>query len=124
MKMKHPGLPGAGSTNVLCDPKVRSASGPRHGFPSERYGPRILSATAQSAWFAVQPVQADVTRKYFPLCLNGADSIELYGRTRGAGFDPEVKRRIILGTYVLSRGKGSNGERVKPEVGSGVVCIV
>jgi aspartyl-tRNA(Asn)/glutamyl-tRNA(Gln) amidotransferase subunit A len=36
--------------------------------------------------------------------LEGADPIELYGRTRGAGFGAEVKRRIILGTYVLSSG--------------------
>jgi len=34
----------------------------------------------------------------------GADPIELYSNTRGAGFGPEVKRRIILGTYVLSSG--------------------
>jgi aspartyl-tRNA(Asn)/glutamyl-tRNA(Gln) amidotransferase subunit A len=34
----------------------------------------------------------------------GADPIELYARTRGAGFGTEVKRRIILGTYVLSSG--------------------
>jgi aspartyl-tRNA(Asn)/glutamyl-tRNA(Gln) amidotransferase subunit A len=36
--------------------------------------------------------------------VGGADPIELYSRTRGAGFGAEVKRRIILGTYVLSSG--------------------
>src|SRR5271167_3145375 len=36
--------------------------------------------------------------------VEGADPIELYSRTRGAGFGAEVKRRIILGTYVLSSG--------------------
>jgi aspartyl-tRNA(Asn)/glutamyl-tRNA(Gln) amidotransferase subunit A len=36
--------------------------------------------------------------------VDGDDPISLYGRTRGAGFGPEVKRRIILGTYVLSSG--------------------
>jgi aspartyl-tRNA(Asn)/glutamyl-tRNA(Gln) amidotransferase subunit A len=34
----------------------------------------------------------------------GNDPIELYSKTRGAGFGLEVKRRIILGTYVLSSG--------------------
>ena len=36
--------------------------------------------------------------------VEGADPIEMYGRTRGQGFGAEVKRRIILGTYVLSSG--------------------
>jgi aspartyl-tRNA(Asn)/glutamyl-tRNA(Gln) amidotransferase subunit A len=36
--------------------------------------------------------------------VGGADPIELYRKTRGAGFGAEVKRRIILGTYVLSSG--------------------
>jgi aspartyl-tRNA(Asn)/glutamyl-tRNA(Gln) amidotransferase subunit A len=34
----------------------------------------------------------------------GEDVIDMYGKTRGAGFGPEVKRRIILGTYALSAG--------------------
>ncbi|HEX3798786.1 MAG TPA: Asp-tRNA(Asn)/Glu-tRNA(Gln) amidotransferase subunit GatA [Verrucomicrobiae bacterium] len=36
--------------------------------------------------------------------VDGSDPISLYGNTRGAGFGSEVKRRIILGTYVLSSG--------------------
>ncbi|MDB6021452.1 MAG: gatA [Pedosphaera sp.] len=36
--------------------------------------------------------------------VEGNDPIALYSNTRGAGFGAEVKRRIILGTYVLSSG--------------------
>ena len=35
---------------------------------------------------------------------NPSDMLDLYGRTREEGFCPEVKRRVILGTYVLSSG--------------------
>ena len=36
--------------------------------------------------------------------VDGSDIWGLYSRTRGAGFGVEVKRRVILGTYVLSSG--------------------
>ena len=36
--------------------------------------------------------------------VDGSDFWGLYSNTRGAGFGGEVKRRIILGTYVLSSG--------------------
>ncbi len=40
----------------------------------------------------------------YGLRVPGADPIDMYGKTRGQGFGPEVKRRIILGTYALSAG--------------------
>ncbi len=40
----------------------------------------------------------------YGLRVDGNDPVELYSKTRGAGFGDEVKRRIILGTYVLSSG--------------------
>src|SRR5207302_3158016 len=33
-----------------------------------------------------------------------ANLLELYEKSRGEGFGPEVKRRIMLGTYALSSG--------------------
>ena len=37
-------------------------------------------------------------------CENPSDLLDLYRRSRGEGFGPEVKRRIMTGTYVLSAG--------------------
>jgi len=36
--------------------------------------------------------------------VDGDDLIDMYERTRAAGFGAEVKRRIMIGTYVLSAG--------------------
>jgi aspartyl-tRNA(Asn)/glutamyl-tRNA(Gln) amidotransferase subunit A len=40
----------------------------------------------------------------YGLRVEGDSLLSMYRKTRGAGFGPEVKRRIVLGTYVLSAG--------------------
>jgi aspartyl-tRNA(Asn)/glutamyl-tRNA(Gln) amidotransferase subunit A len=40
----------------------------------------------------------------YGLRVEGDSLIDMYRKTRGAGFGAEVKRRIVLGTYVLSAG--------------------
>ncbi len=40
----------------------------------------------------------------FGLRKDGGELAEMYGNTRAAGFGPEVRRRIMIGTYVLSAG--------------------
>jgi aspartyl-tRNA(Asn)/glutamyl-tRNA(Gln) amidotransferase subunit A len=40
----------------------------------------------------------------YGLRVTGENIVEMYSKTRAAGFGPEVKRRIMLGTYALSSG--------------------
>ncbi len=40
----------------------------------------------------------------YGLSKEGETLLDVYEKSRGAGFGPEVKRRILLGTYVLSAG--------------------
>ena len=42
--------------------------------------------------------------RYGHSAVNGKDLITAYKKTRGEGFGPEAKRRIMLGTYALSAG--------------------
>ncbi|MGH7995065.1 MAG: amidase family protein, partial [Opitutaceae bacterium] len=42
--------------------------------------------------------------RYGRRSAQATDSLDLYFRSRAEGFGPEVKRRVILGTYVLSSG--------------------
>jgi aspartyl-tRNA(Asn)/glutamyl-tRNA(Gln) amidotransferase subunit A len=64
---------------------------------------------AIAAYYVIAPAEASANLARFDgvrygLRVDGSDPLEMYRRTRGAGFGPEVKRRIILGTYVLSSG--------------------
>jgi aspartyl-tRNA(Asn)/glutamyl-tRNA(Gln) amidotransferase subunit A len=59
------------------------------------------------AYYIIAPAEASSNLARFDGVQYGfqaeADNLqELYEKTRSAGFGPEVKRRIILGTYVLS----------------------
>ncbi len=62
-----------------------------------------------AAYYIVAPAEASSNlARYdgvrFGLREDGADLRDLYERTRAAGFGAEVRRRILIGTYVLSAG--------------------
>jgi aspartyl-tRNA(Asn)/glutamyl-tRNA(Gln) amidotransferase subunit A len=65
---------------------------------------------ALSAYYLIAPAEASANLARFDgvrygLRVGGdADLESMYSRTRAAGFGPEVKRRIMLGTYALSSG--------------------
>jgi aspartyl-tRNA(Asn)/glutamyl-tRNA(Gln) amidotransferase subunit A len=64
---------------------------------------------AAATYYIIAPAEASANLARFDgirygARVEGADPFELNSRTRGAGFGAEVKRRIILGTYVLSSG--------------------
>ena len=64
---------------------------------------------AAATYYIIAPAEASANLARFDgirygTRVDGSDPAELYSRTRGNGFGPEVKRRIILGTYVLSSG--------------------
>jgi aspartyl-tRNA(Asn)/glutamyl-tRNA(Gln) amidotransferase subunit A len=60
-------------------------------------------------YYIIAPAEASANLARFDgvkygLRVQGTDLIDTYMQTRGAGFGPEVKRRIMLGTYALSAG--------------------
>ncbi|HWC86605.1 MAG TPA: Asp-tRNA(Asn)/Glu-tRNA(Gln) amidotransferase subunit GatA [Solirubrobacteraceae bacterium] len=64
---------------------------------------------ALSAYYVIAPAEASANlARYdgvrYGLRVDADDLTEMYSRTRAAGFGPEVKRRIMLGTYALSSG--------------------
>ena len=62
-----------------------------------------------AAYYIIMPAEASSNLARFDgvkygLHKDGSDVIEDYFKTRGQGFGKETRRRIILGTYVLSSG--------------------
>jgi aspartyl-tRNA(Asn)/glutamyl-tRNA(Gln) amidotransferase subunit A len=68
------------------------------------------SQLALQAYYVIAPAEcsSNLSRfdgvRYGHRCENPRDLNDLYLRSRGEGFGAEVKRRIIIGTYVLSSG--------------------
>jgi aspartyl-tRNA(Asn)/glutamyl-tRNA(Gln) amidotransferase subunit A len=65
---------------------------------------------ALAAYYLIAPAEAssNLARydgvKYGSRAAGARDVIDMYSKTRAQGFGPEVKRRIMLGTYALSAG--------------------
>jgi len=64
---------------------------------------------ALPAYYIVAPAEASSNlARYdgvrYGLRVAGDDIIDMYEKTRAAGFGKEVKRRVLIGTYVLSAG--------------------
>lgn len=65
---------------------------------------------AVATYYVIAPAEAssNLARfdgiRYGRRATNASDIIDVYHQSREQGFGPEVKRRIILGTYVLSSG--------------------
>jgi len=68
------------------------------------------TAYAVPTYYVIAPAEAssNLARfdgvRYGPRFNGSADVRALYRSTRGQGFGPEVRRRILVGTYVLSSG--------------------
>jgi aspartyl-tRNA(Asn)/glutamyl-tRNA(Gln) amidotransferase subunit A len=70
-------------------------------LPTAKYG--------LSTYYLIAPAECSSNLARFDgvrygLRVEGADVGEMYEKTRAAGFGPEVKRRILIGTYALSSG--------------------
>jgi aspartyl-tRNA(Asn)/glutamyl-tRNA(Gln) amidotransferase subunit A len=68
-----------------------------------------LTDVALAVYYVISPAECSANlARYdgvrFGPRVAGKDYVDTYRKTRGAGFGPEVKRRIMLGTYALSAG--------------------
>ncbi|HLL22987.1 MAG TPA: Asp-tRNA(Asn)/Glu-tRNA(Gln) amidotransferase subunit GatA [Kofleriaceae bacterium] len=67
------------------------------------------TALALPAYYIVAPAEASSNLSRYDgirygTRVDASDLLDMYMKTRGAGFGPEVKRRIMLGTYALRAG--------------------
>ena len=89
---------------------VRAAIGILEGLGAEIVEVSLPSTDAGLAtYYIIAPAEASANLARYDGVKYGYsagedDLLENYLRTRGAGFGPEVKRRIMLGTYALSAG--------------------
>jgi len=88
---------------------LRAAEGLEERGASVQEVPVPSAAHGLSAYYLIAPAEASSNLARYDGVRYGhraaADGItEMYGRTRAEGFGPEVKRRIMLGTYALSAG--------------------
>jgi len=96
----HPEVAAAVEQAALALEK-EGAAVERVSVPSAAYG--------LSAYYLIAPAEASSNlARYdgvrYGLRVDGPDAATMNARTRDAGFGPEVKRRIMLGTYALSAG--------------------
>jgi len=64
---------------------------------------------ALSCYYIIAPCEASANLARFDgikygLSVDGKDLLDVYLKSKGQGFGPEVKRRIMIGTYALSSG--------------------
>jgi aspartyl-tRNA(Asn)/glutamyl-tRNA(Gln) amidotransferase subunit A len=81
----------------------------------EKLGARIVEVSLPTAdyglatYYLIAPAECSSNLARFDgvrygLRVDGPDVGQMYENTRAAGFGPEVKRRILIGTYALSSG--------------------
>ena len=98
----HPGVR-AGLDRTIAAVRAQGAEVREVSLPHSKY--------AVPTYYIVAPAEAasnlarfDGVRYGLRKQREGGDVAEMYRRTRGEGFGPEVRRRILVGTYVLSAG--------------------
>jgi aspartyl-tRNA(Asn)/glutamyl-tRNA(Gln) amidotransferase subunit A len=87
---------------ALAELRALGATTVELGVPSVKH--------ANPAYYVIAPAEASSNLSRFDGVRYGhrarehADLVDMYCRTRAEGFGAEVKRRILVGTYVLSHG--------------------